>query len=88
MRFFQHFALLLGVLGEIQHCETGACSCRGSRLQPMICFSRYRDNVYLVFINIDDQRLPFAEHLVASLTTRLCGISLKWEELGGDYYMG
>ena len=50
--------------------------------KPLVCFSRYRDNIYIVLVRVGEQLLPLVEHTVASITNHLYGIRLRWEDWG------
>jgi hypothetical protein len=86
-RFFASYDPLQAVLGEILRPSS---PCADARInlpesvsdKPIVCFSRYRDNIYIVLVKVGEHLLPLVEHTVASITNHLYGIPLKWEEWG------
>ena len=87
-RFFASYDPLQADMGEIMRPSSPRADARidlpesiGDK--PIVCFSRYRDNIYIVLVRVGEHLLPLVEHTVAaSITNHLYGIPLKWEDWG------
>ena len=77
--FFGCYDVLRGVSAEVQR---GLCSAEhvdGLSSEPMVLFGRYRDNIYLSYMNIASEHEPMVDKAISVLLGTLYGINLKWE---------
>ena len=44
-----------------------------------VLFSRFRDNIYIIFMNVCPALFPKAREAVMVFLSCLCGIPIKWE---------
>ena len=81
--FFSHLQPISSILGEsIKVDGLKATDIASVPPMPIILMSRYRDNIYLTFLNLTAQETAVAKILISSLLHCIYGIALKWETHG------
>jgi hypothetical protein len=87
-QYFADFDPIPPILAEI---KTGALTDASDTKffdLPTIMLSRYRDNVYIVLIDIPNEHLPFLTQFLESLLQVVYGIPMKWEKTGSTVDWG
>ena len=79
--FLQNVKILPPLVGECEKEHFGRCNRRISRDKEGIIFlSRYRDNIYICFLNLGDFEIMWAKLIISRLLHAIRGIKLKWEK--------